>query len=373
MQALGPDDSDYQLVTSADHKHLYAANGGSDTISVFDINADGSLTALAAIALPQRRQVAGEHGLRRLVPARHQPGRRSRSRSHRRQRQLRDARHRRRRLALRGHRRHPRSLPASAPPPSSRRPTAPSPSPTSSTSPAARPPVCVRSPSAPPARSPRRPATSTRSRADDGGPDGGIQNDQLVLGLGLNPVNKVLYVNYVIRSEISAWSYDSTGALTVHGSAKVSGGAPCWNRVSKDGKFLYVTDTALDQVSVLSISTDGLTLQEIQIFTLSNPGPTLVDAGGNTGHTASESYRRGDLARREVPLRRQRASLERHDVHRGQHAPRPRHRPDHRQAQRDRDPRSRSTPRRGVPITARTRGSRPSSDRASPPARVLRS
>ena len=289
MQALGPDDSDYQLVTSADHKHLYAANGGSDTISVFDINADGSLTTLAASPFssggksPVSMAFAGSYLLVTNQDA--DPGR-----------GLTGANANYATLAIAADGSLSAATGVTAQPAGV---SAASIITTADGTLAFADEFNFASGATPGLRAftvgpsgalTKAPGDVYSIPADDGGPDGGIQNDQLVLGLGLNPVNKVLYVNYVIRSEISAWSYDSTGALTVHGSAKVSGGAPCWNRVSKDGKFLYVTDTALDQVSVLSISTDGLTLQEIQIFTLSNPGPTLVDAGGNTGHTASESY-----------------------------------------------------------------------------------
>ena len=47
MQALGPEDSDYQLITNPAHTKLFAVNGGSDTVGVFDIATDGSLTAIA--------------------------------------------------------------------------------------------------------------------------------------------------------------------------------------------------------------------------------------------------------------------------------------------------------------------------------------
>ncbi len=44
---LGPNDLDYPLLASADKKRLFAANSGSNTIAVFDIKADGSLSAVA--------------------------------------------------------------------------------------------------------------------------------------------------------------------------------------------------------------------------------------------------------------------------------------------------------------------------------------
>lgn len=42
--AAGPPDSDQDIITNADHSLLFAVNSGSDTIAVFRIHGDGSLT-----------------------------------------------------------------------------------------------------------------------------------------------------------------------------------------------------------------------------------------------------------------------------------------------------------------------------------------
>lgn len=51
-QSLGPNDTDEPLVLSADKKRLYAVNQGSNTIAGFDIQADGTLKALAGSPFP---------------------------------------------------------------------------------------------------------------------------------------------------------------------------------------------------------------------------------------------------------------------------------------------------------------------------------
>jgi 6-phosphogluconolactonase (cycloisomerase 2 family) len=51
-QTLGPDDTDEPLALSADKKRLYAVNQGSHTISVFDINTDGTLKPVAGSPFP---------------------------------------------------------------------------------------------------------------------------------------------------------------------------------------------------------------------------------------------------------------------------------------------------------------------------------
>lgn len=51
-QKLGPDDSDQCLALSDDKKRLFAVNSGSNTIAVFTVNGDGSLTPVAGSPFP---------------------------------------------------------------------------------------------------------------------------------------------------------------------------------------------------------------------------------------------------------------------------------------------------------------------------------
>lgn len=55
-QDLGPDDSDTQLKMSEDGKFLFAVNSGSNTIAVFSIQNDGSLTAVPGSPFPSGGQ-----------------------------------------------------------------------------------------------------------------------------------------------------------------------------------------------------------------------------------------------------------------------------------------------------------------------------
>ncbi|MBC8154381.1 MAG: hypothetical protein H7Z72_15870 [Bacteroidetes bacterium] len=51
-QTLGPNDSDQCLAFSADRKRMFAVNSGSNTIAVFNVNADGTLTAVSGSPFP---------------------------------------------------------------------------------------------------------------------------------------------------------------------------------------------------------------------------------------------------------------------------------------------------------------------------------
>lgn len=51
-QILGPDDQETPIIISADGKYLLAVNGGSNTIAVFEIHDDGSISAVAGSPFP---------------------------------------------------------------------------------------------------------------------------------------------------------------------------------------------------------------------------------------------------------------------------------------------------------------------------------
>lgn len=55
-EALGPDDTDDPLIISPDGRYLLAVNGGSNTIAVFSIHADGSLTPVQGSPFPSGGQ-----------------------------------------------------------------------------------------------------------------------------------------------------------------------------------------------------------------------------------------------------------------------------------------------------------------------------
>ena len=61
MQKLGPEDSDTQLKITADGKFLLAINPGTNTIAVFLINADGTLSAVPRFAVSFRRANTFKH------------------------------------------------------------------------------------------------------------------------------------------------------------------------------------------------------------------------------------------------------------------------------------------------------------------------
>jgi DNA-binding beta-propeller fold protein YncE len=284
-QGLGPDDSDQEIIASADHTRLFAVNAGSNTIAVLDIHADGSLTQVAGSPFASGGIDPVSIGLSGDV------------------------------LYVVNQDEDP-AQDASAGAPGYTAFTVAADGalaaiPSSTVSAGVSPSVALVSPDGkllfgsdflaplksvppqPPLRAFAIGASGTLTPApgtpmaippvDGGSPPG----TPVALGLAVHPTQKILYVDFTLRSQVGVYTYDgTTGALTYQTAATVSGPAPCWVRVSADGKFLYVTDTANDSVSVLD-SSNPLAPTEIQNVQLDDPGSLLGDA---SPATVSESF-----------------------------------------------------------------------------------
>jgi DNA-binding beta-propeller fold protein YncE len=282
-QALGPDDTDQEIELSADGSRLYAVNAGSNTIAVFDVNTDGSLSAVAgspfasggvnpvSVGLtssfayvvnqdedPAQDAAAGAPGYFALPLL--DGGGLGASTSM-------QAAGKSPQLALTSaNGKLLFGLDFMAPLASGAGPLRA---------------FAIQSDGSLVAA----PGTPLAIPAVDGGTPPGTP---LALGLALHPSQDILYVGFVLRGEIGAYSYDGTsGALTYVASAAVTGPAPCWIRANADGSRLYVTTTGDDGVSVLDTSTP-LAPKEIQHLVLKDSGP-LFD-GGNGEAPTSQSY-----------------------------------------------------------------------------------
>ena len=80
------------------------------------------------------------------------------------------------------------------------------------------------------------------------------------------------------------FTYDEAGRTTFVGTVSDQGTAPCWNIVSADGRFLYVSNTGSDTIGVYSLA-DPLHPVQIQNFQLSGPTTNSFEiAIDPTGH-----------------------------------------------------------------------------------------
>ncbi len=101
----------------------------------------------------------------------------------------------------------------------------------------------------------------------------------LILGLAENPTQRIVYAGLPAAGGLDVFTYDSNGALHLAGTVGSSGKGTCWVTVSADGKRLYTSDSGTDSVGVYSLA-NPLKPVEIQEFSLNGP-KAAVGASGN--------------------------------------------------------------------------------------------
>ena len=116
-----------------------------------------------------------------------------------------------------------------------------------------------------------------------GTPDG---SSSLLLGAAFNPDRPIIYVGVAALNEVAVFTYTRSGQLTYVGAATtpLGGGATCWD--STNGRYLYVTDTVTDSVSVFSLANP---LQPVQIQQFALAGPQ-APPGSPPGTIESDTF-----------------------------------------------------------------------------------
>jgi 6-phosphogluconolactonase (cycloisomerase 2 family) len=100
----------------------------------------------------------------------------------------------------------------------------------------------------------------------------------LPLGLAVHPRKPLLYVGFVTINRIGVYRYKASGALQFLRSVPDSGKAVCWLRVNKAGTRIYASNTGDPSISVYDSSfdpTDPIEIQKV-FLNLTSTGP----AGG---------------------------------------------------------------------------------------------
>lgn len=103
-----------------------------------------------------------------------------------------------------------------------------------------------------------------------GGNVGTPASTPLLLGASFNPNQRIIYAGLTAVNEVAVFTYDNSGQLTFVGDTPVQGAGPCWTAVSANGRFLYTGDTGTDSIGVFSLA-DPLHPVEIQEFSLAGP------------------------------------------------------------------------------------------------------
>ena len=119
----------------------------------------------------------------------------------------------------------------------------------------------------------------------------GLAAPHLPLGLRTHPDLPLLYVDITPISEVAVYHYDGKGRLSFVRAVADSGKAPCWAVVNHAGTRLYVTNTGDNSVSVYDL-TDPMNPEEIQHFVMDNttghPFSTVIDATDQWLYVSSE-------------------------------------------------------------------------------------
>jgi 6-phosphogluconolactonase (cycloisomerase 2 family) len=92
------------------------------------------------------------------------------------------------------------------------------------------------------------------------------------LGLAVHPTERLLYVDFVTINRIGVYRYNHAGHLRFVRSVPDSGKAPCWALVNKAGTRLYASNTADSSISVFDIAHDPTGPVEIQKVDLRTTG-----------------------------------------------------------------------------------------------------
>ena len=252
--ALGPYDSDQEIITNPDHTLLFATNGGSDSVAVFRFKADGGLVPVAGSPFPSGGSNPVGLALRGdkliVVNQDNDPG-------------------------------HPgRFLPGYA---------TLQVSPTGALKPIRGATYAVDLGSSPsqalvPGNAPGvvftceflggvlrsfrlaesgalHPVDAQPLPADEFGLSGA---PPLPLGLWTHPKRPLLYVGYVTINRMGVYRYDASGRFAFLRTVPNSGNGLCWIRSNKAGTRLYTSNTADPSLSVYDTSVDPAKPVEIQ-------------------------------------------------------------------------------------------------------------
>jgi DNA-binding beta-propeller fold protein YncE len=104
------------------------------------------------------------------------------------------------------------------------------------------------------------------------------------LGMAVHPKKRFVYVDAPLANRIVTYSYATNGKMTFRGFVENPGAfTPCWNRITADGKFMYVTNTNTGNITVFSLANPAVPRQIQVRGTRGGGGPTEFEIDP-TGH-----------------------------------------------------------------------------------------
>lgn len=82
----------------------------------------------------------------------------------------------------------------------------------------------------------------------------GDKPDPLIFGLRAHPTEKLVYISYVTGDRLGVYEYDDSGRLNFIGMTSNSGKLICWIVINKTGRRAYTTNNASNTLSVYDLS-----------------------------------------------------------------------------------------------------------------------
>lgn len=111
------------------------------------------------------------------------------------------------------------------------------------------------------------------------------------LGMRTHPYLPILYVDITLINEVAVYTYDGRGRLSFVRTVTDSGAAPCWAVVNRAGTRLYATNTGDNSVEVYDL-TDPFNPVDIQHFVMEDttgaPFSTVLDESDHWLFVSSE-------------------------------------------------------------------------------------
>jgi 6-phosphogluconolactonase (cycloisomerase 2 family) len=111
------------------------------------------------------------------------------------------------------------------------------------------------------------------------------------LGMRTHPNLPILYVDITLINEVAVYTYDGRGNLSFVRAVADSGAAPCWAVVNRAGTRLYATNTGDNSIEVYDL-TDPFNPVDIQHFVMEGttgaPFSTVLDESDHWLYVSSE-------------------------------------------------------------------------------------
>jgi hypothetical protein len=112
------------------------------------------------------------------------------------------------------------------------------------------------------------------------------------LGLAVHPRHPLLYVGFVTINRMGVYHYSKGGGLTFLRSVPNSGHAICWVLANRDGSRLYTTNTGDNSVSVYDTTkigpTEPVEVQKVTLKGMGNAFQLALDPTGQFLHVVTQ-------------------------------------------------------------------------------------